>query len=59
MKAYGLPRNDDCEHPDVADCLLYGLKSSFHKIKSKNKRASRRIWKKFARRYGKTQCKEM
>jgi len=49
MKAYGLPRNDDIEYPDVADIQKYGLKTSrggrdYFKNK-KNKDAARRRWK--------------
>ncbi len=57
MKGYGLPRNDDVEHPDVADIKKYGLKTSkggrdYFKNK-KVKSATRRRWKKKARREGK------
>jgi hypothetical protein len=70
MKPYGLPRCDDVAHPDVADCQQYGLKSSagnlpgkggdirsMHK-KSASKRASRRTFKRIARRAGKAACAE-
>ena len=54
MKAYGLPRWIDLEFPDCADIRIYGLKSAYGKhVKTKNKRSSRRIWKKAARREGK------
>jgi len=53
MKGYGLPRNNDVEHPDVADICLYGLNTSsggkcYQKPGSKSR--SRRIWKKKERR---------
>lgn len=56
MKAYGLPRNDDVEYPDVADIRYYGLKTSASGrkrgiFKNKGSKARiRRIWKKKARR---------
>jgi hypothetical protein len=50
MKAYGLPRDDDVENPDVADIKLYGLKTSIggrDYFKNKQaKRNTRRIYKK-------------
>lgn len=64
MKAYGLPRNDDVEFPDVADIHQYGLKSSAGHLRgkggdirssfrnSKSKRNSRRYYKRKARREG-------
>ena len=60
MKGYGLPRNDDVAHPDIADIRHYGLKTSASGtkrgiFKSKtSKAARRRIWKKKARRYNKS-----
>lgn len=65
MKAYGLPRNPEVESPDVGDIKSYGLKSSTGRYKekggdykgytrsSKAKRATRRIFKKAARRAAK------
>ena len=57
MKGYGLPRNDDVEHPDVADIKKYGLKTSAGgRDYFKNKRAkatARRRWKKKERRENK------
>lgn len=50
MRGYGLPRNDDVQHPDKGDILLYGLPSRIGKLKSKVRRRSRRIWKKIARK---------
>ena len=62
MKGYGLPRNDDVANPDVGDIKLYGLNFSaggrdYFKNKA-SKAASRRIWKKKARREGNILCKE-
>lgn len=56
MKAYGLPRSDDLEHPDVADIHEYGLKTSkggrdYHRNKAR-KACARRRWKKLARQEG-------
>jgi hypothetical protein len=61
MKAYGLPRNDDVENPDVADIKFYGLNTSaggrdYFKNKSA-KAATRRGWKRRARRANKNLCK--
>jgi len=60
MIGYGLPRIQDLINPDTVDVQNYGLKSSkvrspkYGCIKnsfrnSKNKRDTRRIWKKKAR----------
>ena len=60
MIGYGLPRIKDLINPDCLDIQNYGLKSSISRdpkygcIKnsfrnSKNKRDTRRIWKKKAR----------
>ena len=54
MKPYGVPRIKDTEYPDIADIKLFGFKTSiggkdYFKSKS-SKRASRRIWKKKARK---------
>lgn len=68
MKAYGLPRDDDIQHPDLADIRYYGLKSCVGRIlrygeyrsyfkKSKIKRAIRRFWKRKERKIGKDLCK--
>ncbi len=70
MKAYGLPRNDDVQHPDSADICFYGLKSCAGRIshygeirscfkKSNRKRSIRRFWKRKARKVGKDLCKEL
>jgi hypothetical protein len=63
MKGYGLPRNDDVAHPDVADIKHYGLKTSAggrDMFKSKSaKAATRRIWKKQARNAGRKEIREM
>ena len=65
MKAYGLPRNNDIESPDVGDIKAYALKSSTGRydyrgyIKNKAaKRATRRIYKRAARRDGDASCHE-
>lgn len=54
MKPYGLPRNDDVAHPDVADIKKYGLKTSsggrdYFKNKH-SKAAARRVWKRKERK---------
>ncbi len=67
MKAYGLPRNDDIQHPDLADIRYYGRKSCIGRIprhgkyrsyfkKSRVKRAIRRYWKRKERMIGKNLC---
>ena len=69
MKAYGLPRNDAIEHPDVGDIQEYARAShvgrfpekggdfrSYMKT-SKKRKATRRIWKKAERSRAKTECK--
>ena len=61
MKAYGLPRNHDVGSPDVGDIRLYGLKTAaggkdYHRNKTA-KAATRRLWKKTARRAAKASCK--
>ena len=58
MKPYGLPRDKDCEAPDVADIHYYGRKTSiggkdYWKGKRSAKAFSRRYWKKKARRANK------
>jgi len=62
MKAYGLPRSDDVENPDMGDIRDFGLKSSAGKLPGKggdirsshknsaSKRSTRRYFKKKARR---------
>lgn len=62
MKPYGVPRNDDVEHPDVADIKLYGLKTAiggrdYFKNKAAKKQ-TRRIWKRKARTESKEIIKE-
>jgi len=61
MKPYGLPRNDDVAHPDVADIKRFGLNTSAGgKDYFKNKRtkaAVRRIWKKKERAQAKEDLK--
>lgn len=61
MKAYGVPRIDDVEHPDKADLCLYARKSSVGRFPKKGgdyasshrraatKRGFRRVWKGKAR----------
>lgn len=57
MRPYGLPRNKDVQGPDILDGHIYARKASALSIKgkggdirsiiksSKNKRATRRYWK--------------
>lgn len=64
MKAYGLPRHDNVENPDLGDICDYGLKSSAGNLEgkggdirsshksSRNKKQTRRIYKRKARREG-------
>ena len=65
MKGYGLPRNKDVEYPDVGDIRYYGLKTCVSGNRGgifKNKRskaATRRRWKKKARRQGKNDCRRV
>lgn len=59
MRAYGLPRDKDCEEPDVADIHKFGRKScvggkDYWKGKRKAKATSRRYWKRKARKDNKT-----
>lgn len=68
MKAYGIPRNPELEHPDVSDIQKYGMKSCAGRFKEKggdfksytrkssSKRAVRRHWKKQARKQGREEC---
>lgn len=62
MKGYGLPRNDDVAHPDLADISFFGLKAGRLHPKwtanGDNKRKTRRIWKKKARQAGKRRILE-
>lgn len=67
MKAYGLPRNPDVEHPAVADVCLYGRASHVGQVpgnehsiirSSAFKRRARRIWKRAARRANAALCRE-
>lgn len=44
------PRFPEREYPDKADCLALGLCSRAARIKSRNRRAARRLWKRIARR---------
>lgn len=56
MKAYGLPRDNDIEFPDLGDCRTYALKTSAGGDRFKNKsekRRVRRIFKKAERHYAK------
>ena len=58
MKGYGLPRDKDCEEPDVADIHYYGRKSSvggkdYWKRKRKAKATVRRYWKRKERQNNK------
>ena len=62
MKAYGLPRSDDLEHPDVADIHEYGLKTSkggrdYHRNKAR-KASARRRWKRIARQKVKLEIRQ-
>lgn len=63
MRAYGLPRNNDVEFPDVADIQRFGRASHVGRlpgksgdfrpyIRGKNKAATRRYWKRVARAEG-------
>lgn len=66
MKPYGIPRNFDTEYPDLADMQHYGLKASKGNLQGKGgdirrtqksakaKAASRRIYKRKARRAAET-----
>lgn len=56
MRGYGLPKTDDIEYPDIGDILLYGLK---HKLRSKQKKRNRRIWKKRFRQLQKSRLKDI
>jgi len=58
MKAYGIPRKQEVEHPDMVDIHRFALKSSVGRLDSKSgeyknsfrntdsKASTRRIWKK-------------
>ena len=46
MLGYGLPRRAYMDAPDAHDAALYGRKSRIHTLKSKNRRRTRRMWKK-------------
>ena len=50
MLGYGVPRSADLIYPDKADIAHFGLPSKYGKQKSKSKKATRRIWKKKARK---------
>jgi hypothetical protein len=70
MKAYGVPRTLDLVYPDMGDVGHYALKSSLGGKKTPGgdihntfrnvagKAASRRIFKRRARRAGKALCTE-
>lgn len=70
MRPYGLPRDANLAHPDVADIHQYGLKArvgampgkggdtrGIHKNKAR-KAATRRYFKRAARAQGKRDCHE-
>ena len=68
MKPYGLKKRVNVENPDIGDILEAGFKSSIGNLPgkggdyrscqhTKNKRRSRRIWKKLARRKNKNVCR--
>jgi hypothetical protein len=48
MKAYGVPRNDDIETPDIGDIRLYGFSSKYG-VRVYEKSRARRVWKRRAR----------
>ena len=68
MKAYGIPRLKDVEHPDCVDIARFALKSCIGHVRKKGgeyknslrkavtKAATRRIWKKRARKAGQKDC---
>jgi len=59
MKAYGIPREDGVEWPDVEDIRHYGLATrSGHVIRSVGKQKTRRYWKKQARREAAEEIRE-
>lgn len=70
MKPYGIPRNLDVQWPDQADCACYGLKDSRAKLPNRNgerhstvrnkdsKAATRRYWKRKARKQGEEDVRE-
>ena len=51
MRAYGLPRRAYSDWMDSVDELEYGIKGV--KIKSKNRRSTRRYWKRVERQSAK------
>lgn len=61
MRAYGLPRESELKHPDVADIVLYaragyighlpGKSDDYHRYScGESKRRLRRYWKRQARK---------
>ena len=50
MKPYGIPRTLGTLAPDVADLILYGAKSRKQRMRSRDRRESRLIWKRAYRR---------
>ena len=70
MRAYGLPRDDDAENPDVNDIRVFARKSSVGKFRGKGgdynpynrnvrlKAEIRRSYKRRARAEGKAACNE-
>jgi len=70
MKPYGLPRNDDVAHPDLADIKEYGRPGRVGNLPGKggdvrshfrnpaSKAATRRVYKRRARADGKALAKE-
>jgi hypothetical protein len=69
MRAYGLPRHHDVEHADAADLNRFALKASAGVMpgpggdrhsparSSASKRATRRYWKRLARREGRAEIR--
>lgn len=53
MHPYGLPKNKNCEYPDLDDIKRFGLKTSFLHPKwtarKDQKRKIRRYWKRLER----------
>ena len=62
MRGYGLPRDDDIAHPDLADICIYGLKTGRghppwrHACNCKDR--ARRFWKKMARHKAKEEIRK-
>ena len=58
MKAYGVKRIH-CEERDCGDLRELGAPSNRIKSKATSKKATRRFWKKNARRAGKATCNQL